>query len=104
MVPQIMQEFHKTGLAQNGCAWAEKVSFPSRSRRLRVWLIDWTQNILHNTIGGKYNRGMTVPDTYRILKGVDELTQEEYNRSSILGWCTELVSSHASASVSTTMG
>jgi len=35
---------------------------------------------------------MTVPDTYRILKGTDALTQEEYNQSSILGWCTELVS------------
>jgi farnesyl diphosphate synthase len=36
---------------------------------------------------------MTVPDTYRILKGVESLTEEEYKLSSVLGWCTELVSS-----------
>jgi len=36
---------------------------------------------------------MTVPDTYRIIKGVDALSEEEYKKSSVLGWCTELVSS-----------
>lgn len=46
---------------------------------------------MHNTTGGKYNRGMTVPDTYRILLGKDKLSEEEYKKSSILGWCTELV-------------
>lgn len=46
---------------------------------------------MHNTTGGKYNRGMTVPDTYRILIGKDKLSEEEYKQSSILGWCTELV-------------
>lgn len=47
---------------------------------------------MHNTAGGKYNRGMTVPDTYRVLLGKDKLSEEEYKQSSILGWCTELVS------------
>lgn len=47
---------------------------------------------MHNTAGGKYNRGMTVPDTYCILLGKGKLSEEEYKLSSILGWCTELVS------------
>lgn len=34
---------------------------------------------------------MTVPDTYRILLGKDKLSEEEYKKSAILGWCTELV-------------
>ena len=56
-------------------------------------LTDCFQSFLHNTIGGKYNRGMTVPDTYRILKGVEEPSDEDYKKTAIMGWCTELVSS-----------
>ncbi|KAA8910449.1 putative farnesyl-diphosphate synthetase [Sphaerosporella brunnea] len=72
IVPKIMEEVNTTGISKNACDWLQ-------------------HSILHNTIGGKYNRGMTVPDTYRILKGVDALTEEEYKLSSILGWCTELL-------------
>lgn len=34
---------------------------------------------------------MTVPDTFRILQGVEALSDRDYKMSSILGWCTELV-------------
>ena len=34
---------------------------------------------------------MTVVDTYKVLTGGKELTEDEYNRSAMLGWCTELV-------------
>ncbi|KAI5799288.1 ERG20 farnesyl diphosphate synthase [Peziza echinospora] len=54
--------------------------------------LDWFQkSLLHNTVGGKCNRGMTVVDTYKVLKGGEELTENEYNRAAILGWCTELL-------------
>ncbi|KAF8537064.1 putative farnesyl-diphosphate synthetase [Trichophaea hybrida] len=72
IVPGIMDEANKTGIPKNASDWLENA-------------------ILHNTLGGKYNRGMTVPDTYRILKGVDALSEEEYKKSSVLGWCTELL-------------
>lgn len=36
---------------------------------------------------------MTVPDTYRILKGVEELSDEDYKMTAIMGWTTELVRS-----------
>jgi hypothetical protein len=60
---------------------------------LRLAWADEIQAILHNTIGGKYNRGMTVPDTYRILKGFESLSEKDYKLASVLGWCTELVGS-----------
>lgn len=50
-----------------------------------------SQAIVHNTIGGKYNRGMTVPDAYKVLKNLDELSPEQYTQTAVLGWCIELV-------------
>lgn len=41
-------------------------------------------------IGGKANRGKSVIDTTSELLG-RPLTDEEYFRSAILGWCTELL-------------
>ncbi|KAI5812541.1 putative farnesyl-diphosphate synthetase [Pyronema omphalodes] len=79
VVPAIMEDVKKTAIDQKAYEWLEKA-------------------VLHNTIGGKYNRGMTVPDSLRILKckSAEEikdanLTEEEYKLSSILGWCTELL-------------
>ena len=40
---------------------------------------------------GKLNRGMSVVDTVEILKG-SFLTDEEYFKAAVLGWCVELVS------------
>jgi farnesyl diphosphate synthase len=39
---------------------------------------------------GKLNRGISVVDTVEILKG-SSLTEAEYTKSAILGWCIELV-------------
>jgi len=72
VVPEIVAEVQKTNIASNAVQWLER-------------------NILNNTTGGKYNRGMTVPDTYRVLKCKDALSEEEYKLSSALGWCTELL-------------
>jgi farnesyl diphosphate synthase len=44
----------------------------------------------HNTQGGKYNRGISVVDTTKILKGRD-LTEDEIFKSASLGWMIELL-------------
>ena len=44
----------------------------------------------YNVPGGKLNRGLSVVDTVQILKGRD-LTEDEYFKSAVLGWCVELV-------------
>lgn len=49
-----------------------------------------TQNLDYNVPGGKLNRGLSVVDTLRVLKG-GELTEDEYFRAAVLGWCVELV-------------
>lgn len=56
--------------------------------------IEWyKKSLVYNSVGGKANRGLSVIDTYRLLKGksLDELTVDEYKRAAILGWCVELV-------------
>ena len=41
--------------------------------------------------GGKLNRGMSVVDSVEILRG-RTLTDDEYFKAALLGWCIELVS------------
>ena len=48
------------------------------------------QNLNHNTMGGKYNRGMSVVDTASLILS-RELTEGEFFLSATLGWCTELL-------------
>ncbi|KAL8831252.1 MAG: hypothetical protein Q9191_000972 [Dirinaria sp. TL-2023a] len=53
--------------------------------------LQWYRKSLeHNTTGGKYNRGMTVPDTVSGLLS-RPLEQEEFKLSAELGWMTELL-------------
>lgn len=49
------------------------------------------QNLDYNVPGGKLNRGLSVVDTVEILKG-RTLTDDEYFKAALLGWCVELVS------------
>jgi hypothetical protein len=42
-------------------------------------------------LGGKCNRGLSVVDSYKILKGVDVLSKEETFLACTLGWCIEWV-------------
>lgn len=61
---------------------------------------DWfKRSLMYNTPGGKLNRGLSVVDTVEILLCTDttgmrtrDLTEPEYLKSAILGWCIELVS------------
>ncbi|CAI1507251.1 hypothetical protein SEUBUCD646_0J00510 [Saccharomyces eubayanus] len=58
---------------------------------------DWYAHSLnYNTPGGKLNRGLSVVDTYTILsnKTIDQLSQEEYEKVAILGWCIELLQAY----------
>ncbi|GJM93422.1 hypothetical protein PR202_ga09976 [Eleusine coracana subsp. coracana] len=43
----------------------------------------------YNVLGGKCNRGLSVIDSYKILKGVDVLSKEETFLACTLGWCIE---------------
>lgn len=48
------------------------------------------QNLNYNVPGGKLNRGISVVDSLQVLKGTT-LTEDEYQKAAILGWCVELV-------------
>ncbi|PKS08014.1 hypothetical protein jhhlp_006626 [Lomentospora prolificans] len=53
--------------------------------------LDWYQKSLQvNTVGGKCNRGMSVPDSTSLLLE-KPLTEEQYFQSATLGWMTELL-------------
>ncbi|KAE8712625.1 Farnesyl pyrophosphate synthase 1 [Hibiscus syriacus] len=48
----------------------------------------------YNVPGGKLNRGLSVIDSYRLLKEGKELIQDEIFLASALGWCIEWVQSY----------
>ncbi|KAG5366479.1 Farnesyl pyrophosphate synthase [Yarrowia sp. B02] len=52
------------------------------------WFADSLQ---YNCVGGKLNRGVSVVDTYVLLTGKKELSEEEYYRLALLGWLIELL-------------
>ncbi|OAY41233.1 farnesyl pyrophosphate synthase 1 isoform X1 [Manihot esculenta] len=50
----------------------------------------WVERMLdYNVPGGKLNRGLSVVDSYKLLKDGRELTEEEIFLASALGWCIE---------------
>lgn len=59
--------------------------------------VEWfTKSLYYNTPGGKLNRGLSVIDTYCILKNVkvEDLSAQEYKKVSILGWAIELLQAY----------
>ncbi|KAF7977280.1 hypothetical protein HWV62_604 [Athelia sp. TMB] len=50
----------------------------------------YKRNLDYNTPGGKLNRGMSVVDSVEILRG-RALSDDEYLKAAILGWCIELL-------------
>lgn len=58
-----------------------------------VW---FTKNLNYNTPGGKLNRGLSVIDTYCILKGkkLEDLEAVEYKKVAVLGWAIELLQAY----------
>ncbi|KAH8084134.1 putative ERG20-farnesyl-pyrophosphate synthetase [Filobasidium floriforme] len=56
--------------------------------------VKWYEDVLnHNTPGGKLNRGLSVVDTVKILQD-RELTDDEYFKAALLGWCIELLQAY----------
>ncbi|KAL2051973.1 hypothetical protein ABVK25_007665 [Lepraria finkii] len=53
--------------------------------------LKWYEDSLnYNTMGGKLNRGISVPDSTSTLLGAP-LTKEDYHLTATLGWLTELL-------------
>jgi len=50
----------------------------------------YRRNLDYNVPGGKLNRGLSVVDTVEILRG-RSLTDDEYFKAALLGWCIELL-------------
>ncbi|EDO19000.1 hypothetical protein Kpol_2002p71 [Vanderwaltozyma polyspora DSM 70294] len=78
LVEELKQVLVKYGMPEEAIQWYEK-------------------NLNYNTPGGKLNRGLSVVDTYAILKGynsVDDLSKDEYRRVAVLGWCVELLQAY----------
>ncbi|KAJ3569318.1 hypothetical protein NP233_g5130 [Leucocoprinus birnbaumii] len=53
----------------------------------------YRRSLDYNVPGGKLNRGMSVVDTVEILKR-RPLTEEEYVKAAVLGWCIELLQAY----------
>jgi farnesyl diphosphate synthase len=50
----------------------------------------WLDKMLdYNVLGGKLNRGLSVVDSYKLLKEGKELTDDEVFLACALGWCIE---------------
>lgn len=78
LVEELLQVLKDYGMSQEAIQW-------------------YKENLDYNTPGGKLNRGISVVDTYVILKGlnsVEELPVEEYKKIAILGWCIELLQAY----------
>ncbi|GAA0164777.1 acyltransferase [Lithospermum erythrorhizon] len=51
---------------------------------------EWVERMLdYNVPGGKCNRGLSVVDSYQLLKEGNELSDDEIFLASALGWCIE---------------
>ncbi|PFH48501.1 hypothetical protein AMATHDRAFT_65350 [Amanita thiersii Skay4041] len=56
--------------------------------------LEWyRKNLDYNVPGGKLNRGLSVVDTVELLKG-RSLTDDEYLKAAVLGWCVELLQAY----------
>ncbi|KAK3325396.1 isoprenoid synthase domain-containing protein [Apodospora peruviana] len=63
----------------------------ARSYKLPAKELEWYKRSLEtNPLGGKCNRGMSVPDSVSLLLG-KALSEDEYFHAATLGWMTELL-------------
>lgn len=68
-----------------------------KSYNMPAEAIEWFEkNLYYNTPGGKLNRGLSVIDTYLILKNkkLEDLSAGEYKKVAILGWAIELLQAY----------
>ncbi|KAL7903420.1 terpenoid synthase [Trichoderma sp. SZMC 28014] len=84
----------KTTLKEFESVWPkleEALLDHARSYKLPAAELTWfKRNLETNPLGGKCNRGMSVPDSVSIILG-RPLTEEEYFKAATLGWMTELL-------------
>ena len=60
--------------------------------KLPAQALQWFEKSLtYNTLGGKYNRGISVIDSSQLLLARDALSDDEYFRAATLGWLIELL-------------
>ncbi|KFY24535.1 hypothetical protein V491_02122 [Pseudogymnoascus sp. VKM F-3775] len=63
----------------------------SEDYRLPTQVWEWFEkSLIHNTVGGKCNRGLSVVDSERLLLDRD-LVPDEYLHAAMLGWMIELL-------------
>ncbi|KAI0095787.1 terpenoid synthase [Hypoxylon sp. NC0597] len=71
-------------LEEDLLAWVKQYNLPQQQQ-------EWYKKMLEvNTLGGKCNRGMSVPDSVSVLLD-RELSEEEYFKAATLGWLIELL-------------
>ncbi|KAI9595628.1 farnesyl pyrophosphate synthase [Syncephalis fuscata] len=70
LAQDILSELPRLGMPQEAATWIEKC-------------------IMHTVPGGKMNRGLSVVDTLRELRGEATITPEELHKARVLGWCVE---------------
>ncbi|KAI0399312.1 farnesyl pyrophosphate synthetase [Xylaria palmicola] len=71
-------------LQEDLLSWAKQYKLPQQ-------YLEWFQKSLEvNVVGGKCNRGMSVPDSVSLLLN-RALTKEEYFQAATLGWMIELL-------------
>lgn len=78
LVEELLAVLGENGMPADAVAWFKK-------------------NLEYNTPGGKLNRGISVVDTYALLKGYksyDDFGAAEYKKAAILGWCIELLQAY----------
>ncbi|KAG8095493.1 hypothetical protein GUJ93_ZPchr0012g20342 [Zizania palustris] len=75
-------------LAKNARKFTHK-NFQSVTKKLRSQFATLAKMLDYNVLGGKPNRGLSVIDSYKILKGTDVLIKEEIFLACTLGWCIE---------------
>ncbi|KAM0518450.1 hypothetical protein ACHAPE_004213 [Trichoderma viride] len=84
----------KTTLKEFESVWPkleEALLDHARTYKLPAAELTWLKrNLEANPLGGKCNRGMSVPDSVSIILG-RPLTEEEYFKAATLGWMTELL-------------
>lgn len=74
LAEEVLREVQQYNLPEEAACWLRK-------------------SLYYNVPGGKMNRGVAVVDTLRILKRGAELSNEEYEKACILGWCVEWLQS-----------
>lgn len=78
LVEELLDVLRENGMPNDAIAWFKR-------------------NLEYNTPGGKLNRGLSVVDTYALLKGYksyDDFEGTEYKKAAILGWCIELLQAY----------